>query len=366
MNILFLIDDLGLGGAQRQLVSLSTKFHSLGHKISVLTYSRNSLHENALLENGIKVINVEDQQRIKILFKVRKLIRSGRFNVVISFLGPPNFINIVSGFPKRDWKVIVSERSSNPAILVSLKSRIIRLLYLFADIVIANSHANMRLLLKINPFILGSKCKVIYNAIDLDKYKPSPQFRFRTFGFLKIVVLASYRKLKNILNLIEAVNLLTINEQKRLVIEWYGDKTPGLHRDGILDEAVNLVKKYDLHSVIYLFSPSYNIISTIQSADVIGLFSYFEGLPNAICEGMACGKPIIATSVSDIPLIVKDKENGILCQAEDIYSIVNALRYLLNASVATLAMLGKTSRERAEHLFDENVIAGQYLRLIHS
>ena len=38
MKILCLIDDLGSGGAQRQLVNLSKGFVSRGHEVSFLVY----------------------------------------------------------------------------------------------------------------------------------------------------------------------------------------------------------------------------------------------------------------------------------------------------------------------------------------
>jgi|WetSurSiteA1Bulk_404760.scaffolds.fasta_scaffold05189_3 glycosyltransferase involved in cell wall biosynthesis len=363
-RILFLLDNLGAGGAQRQLVELSRSFYSLGYKIIVLTYSNNLFYKEVLLKDGIDVYNLNEKRIFWRLIKVRKFIRNGGFETVVSFLGPPNFLNIFSAIPYRNWKVIVGERSANPAFLNYLKSRMIRMFYLFADIVISNSHSNIMLVRKINPFLPARKCKVIYNAVDLDKYKPLQHFRFRSHGVITIVVPASYRKLKNILNLIEAVNMLSPREKKELVIEWYGDKTPGVNPDEVLDEATALVEKYNLQSIIRLLPLNKEILFALQNADAIGLFSFFEGLPNAICEGMACGKPIIASDVSDNSRIVTNHVNGVLCIASDIRSITEALQYLLNTSPEELKKMGKTSREIAEHLFDKNVIVEQYLKLI--
>jgi glycosyltransferase involved in cell wall biosynthesis len=363
-RILFLLDDLGAGGAQRQVVLLSKGFYSLGHDITVFTYSDNSFYKKELIEAGIKVYNLSKNRIFRRLIEVRKFIRKGGFNCVISFLGPPNFLNIISALPKKKWNVIVNERSANPALFKSIRSRIIRFSYIFADTVISNSHANIRIVYKINPLLPNQKSKVIYNAVDLLKYQPLQQFKFKSEGTLRIVIPASYRRLKNILNLIEAINILPNHEQTRLLVKWYGDKTMGLHRDGVLNEAIDLIHRYHLHSIIQLMPLKLEILDTIQNADAIGLFSFFEGFPNAVCEGMACGKPIIASSISDIPLFIKDGENGFLCDPHSIYSIKNALQNLLNCSDSKLEDMGRTNRLKAIELFSKDNIIEKYLDLI--
>jgi glycosyltransferase involved in cell wall biosynthesis len=136
--------------------------------------------------------------------------------------------------------------------------------------------------------------------------------------------------------------------------------------DYILDEAEKLVADYQLEEVIHLNDASQQIIKEIQQADAVGLFSFFEGLPNAVCEGMACGKPIIASDVSDVPLLVEDKVNGVLCCAEDVESIVTGLRYLMNATPETLSEMGRKGRIKAEKLFDQDMILEQYLDMMQN
>lgn len=101
----------------------------------------------------------------------------------------------------------------------------------------------------------------------------------------------------------------------------------------------------------------------MNQADIIGLFSELEGLPNAICEGMMLGKPIIMTHVSDFELLV-DENNGFLCDWDNPLSIRDTLRKTINLTNEDLIRMGKNSKEKAEKLFPEEVIINQWLSYI--
>jgi glycosyltransferase involved in cell wall biosynthesis len=99
-------------------------------------------------------------------------------------------------------------------------------------------------------------------------------------------------------------------------------------------------------------------------ADVVGLFSFFEGLPNTICEGMALGKPILASAVSDIPLFIEDEINGKLFNPFDVNSIAESIRYFLSLRRDELEMMGVQNRQKAVELFDHKKNLRKYIELI--
>ena len=88
-----------------------------------------------------------------------------------------------------------------------------------------------------------------------------------------------------------------------------------------------------------------------------------EGLPNAICEGMMNGKPIIMTKVSDYADLVDDT-NGVLCDWDNPESIKYALLDAMQWSVDELREKGINSKNKAENLFSSKVIMNQWIKLI--
>lgn len=359
MKILCVIDSLGSGGAQRQLVELAIALKAEKNDVSFLTYHNHDFYKLILHQSGIKTYCIEEESYIKRLFKMRKFIRQGQYDNVISFLEAANFISEISGFPYRRWNLIVGERSANPNILKSIKLRFYRFFHFFATYIVANSGTNLSMVRQINPLLPKSKCKVIYNIIDPDKWRSSLEKDYKHEGKLKIVIASSHQHLKNLVGLIHAVNLLDEEEKDKLEIEWYGDH--GF--DTSYDDGLMLLEKFKIRNVFSFHDATHEIKQKFESADVVGLFSHYEGLPNAICEGMMVGRPIIATNVSDLPLIV-DTECGFLCDSTDFQSIAAGLRFYLNIDTNTLAKMGEISRQKAISLFSKQNIISSYKALL--
>ena len=364
MKLLFLIDDLVSGGAQRQMVKLSLAFREEGHQVSVLYYFPRDFYGDTLRDAGIELICLEIKNPLRRIWAFRRFIRKGNFNVVISYLGIPNFLCELAAIPYKKWRLIVNERSANPAILRSFKSIFIRFFHLFADEVVTNSFANKKIIQKANPFLKGKKLTVIYNMIDLDDWKPEHGFRFRKNGKITLLVPASHRYLKNFLGLLKAISLLTEQEREKISVKWYGNNlTPPYYDDSII-ECREYIQKNNLETLVTLYPATHNIKEPIQQADIIGLFSFFEGLPNVVCEGMALGKPIIASNVSDVPLLVEDNINGKLVDPQDPESIADGLRFFIQATESNLEEMGSKSREKTNGLLNAQIIFKQYYRLV--
>ena len=356
MKILCVIDSLGSGGAQRQLVALAKGFNERGHEVSFITYHEENFFKQSLDDVGIPVKTIIEPNYLKRLLKIRKYIRNQNVDAVLSFLEAANFIATLSGFPYRKWTLIVGERSSNPDIYKSLKLKFYRWFHFFTDYVVANSHTNIKMVRKINPLIKTSKCKVIYNLIDEVFWTTKEPVSQKSNKF-HLVVVASHQYLKNAKGLIEALNILPEKDKKILNVSWYGRQG----EDSSFDEALRLSNQYNLNNIISFTKETNQIKLIMQDANALGLFSFYEGLPNVICEAMTLGRPVVSSNVSDIPLFI-DKD--FTFNPTDVLEIKNILSKLINLPSDMLSDLGKKNRNVALMNFNKEKIISNYLKLM--
>jgi len=90
----------------------------------------------------------------------------------------------------------------------------------------------------------------------------------------------------------------------------------------------------------------------LASIDYLVLPSESEGLPNVVLEAMAMARPVIATAVSDVPILVAD--TGLLVPPADVDAMAEAIADLQRRSPDERRELGRRARRRIE---DEYAIA---------
>lgn len=365
MKILCVIDSLGAGGAQRQMIGLAIGFKEKGHEVSFLTYHHIDFYKSILSSANISVNTIIANNYFLRFKKMRKFIRSGDFDTILSFQESANFICEISGFPRRSWRLIVGERSADPIILKSFIRRILRWFHLLADYVVANSEKNIMLVKKANPVLRKNKCKVIYNLIDLNNWHPDINYTPLKSGKFELVIVGSHNYYKNLNGLIEAINSLSKKDRAKLNVSWYGESITKPYIDNSYIESIEKIKKYHLEDIVSFYPATNAIKKVIQEADGVGLFSFFEGFPNVICEAMTCAKPVIVSNVSDIPLLLPH-DTKILCDPNCTESIKKALSYLINLSENDLTRIGLSNYEIAKSKFSKEKIIQEYLTLIHT
>jgi glycosyltransferase involved in cell wall biosynthesis len=361
MKILCFLDNLGSGGAQRQMVNLAILFQERGHEVRFITYNKGDFFKHDLDKADIIVDCIEANQPIARILKTRKYIRSGNQDVVISFLDTPNFLACLSAIGGRRWKLITNELSAKVTSFTKFRGRLFKWFERYSDRIVCNSINAQKLWEQHYPQY-RHKLLTIYNPVMISEEKNSDNLR--NDGKTHIVVAASYQYIKNMNGLIEAVHMLNNEDKNKLQIDWYGRIEVTTGNTVAYKEAMKKIEEYKLTNII-LHEATKDIISRMANADFVCLFSKVEGLPNVICEGMTLGKPIIMSKVSDYNILV-DKKNGFLCDAENPESIKDALITAINLSQDEIKLMGENSRKKAEKLFDKNTIIEQWLNLIDS
>jgi glycosyltransferase involved in cell wall biosynthesis len=93
-----------------------------------------------------------------------------------------------------------------------------------------------------------------------------------------------------------------------------------------------------------------DVREVLWAADVLVLPSLAEGLPLVVLEAMACGRPVIATSVNGVPEAVVDGVSGLLIPPGDAAGLATSIeRLLLDPELAR--EMGVRGRLRVEEQF---------------
>lgn len=331
MNILFCINSLVKGGAERVISNLANYF-SVDNEVSIMTLTNFDVEYE--LKNNIKVIKLDKKNKdaykinnkvIRILLKIPKFLTRNfkmkkeleRINpdIIISFLPETSFLVL---FNKRNKdKVLISVRN-DPKIEYSGKiyKFLMKKLYPKADAFVFQTDEAKKYFDK----IISAKCDIIPNSIN-------PKFigeRFEGNRENKIVSVGRLTKQKNFELLIKAFS--EINKKYpdyKLIIYGEGEKRVELE---------NLIRELDLQECVELPGICNDIKEKIIDAKLFVLPSLYEGMPNALLEAMALGIPVVAT---DCPCggpkaLIGKNEKGLLVEVDNQVELVKAIENVLS------------------------------------
>jgi glycosyltransferase involved in cell wall biosynthesis len=329
---------------------LAKALQQRGHEVLVLVYNTNEHFAPALQAAGISRQEIPPCSHLRRLFALRNILRQGWQDVVLAFMTTPSFYAELAGLPHRHWGLVVSERGFEAENVPVWRRRLHR----FADYVVTNSHANRLRLERVVPS-LNSRIITIYNTIDLEKWHPTSMPVRKDGEELRLVVLASYRPVKNAKGLIEGLAKAKAKyPQIKIRLDWYGGY-PNLP-NGLLDYshrdvAESLVIERGVQGYVSFHDIIPDAIDAYIEADAVILPSLHEGLPNVVCEAMACGRAVLHSNVCDAGNLVIDGINGFLFDPTSVDSIAEALLKFSRLSSTERKAMGLAGRKMAERIF---------------
>lgn len=87
------------------------------------------------------------------------------------------------------------------------------------------------------------------------------------------------------------------------------------------------------------------------------------GFPSKLTEYLSTGKPVVVTSVGEIPYYLKDRENAIISRPDDVKDFADQLRFVMSNYDFALTV-GSKGKELAETVFNYKVQATRMLDFI--
>lgn len=190
-------------------------------------------------------------------------------------------------------------------------------------------------------------------GVDVSRFKPTPEPN----GPPLVVLPARLLFDKGISEFVEAARMVKSRGiPARFALVGEGD--PG-NPASVPPETA---KKWEREGVMELFGWREDMPQVIAESAIVCLPSYGEGLPKALLEAAACGRPIVTTDVPGCREVVQEGRNGFLVPARDAKALGEALSKML-ADPSLRKKMGQESRTMAETDFSIDRIAAQTLEV---
>jgi len=184
---------------------------------------------------------------------------------------------------------------------------------------------------------------VIYPGIDTGFFSPAQ--RVRNDGKFKLLFVGTPSRRKGFDLLAPIMQRLGDG----FSLSYTGHAPPAMHRGTANIRGLGKLSKDSL-------------LLAYQECDALLFPTRFEGFGYAVCEAMACGKPVITGDNSSLPELVNHNETGMLCKTDDIDAFVTAARLLAdNPDLAR--RMGEAGRERVLQNFTLEKMTDNYIRL---
>ena len=305
MKILHIITSLRMGGAERLVADMLPRLRSRGHRVELLLFdgTRTPLFEQ-LERQGIAIHTlgrgVLQMWNPLHLFRLKKYLRNRRYDIVHTHNTPCQLLTAMAAPKAAPLLVTTEHNTTNRRRNWAWFDKIERMMYgKYRHIACVSRRTKENLERKLGAAFDAADISVVENGIDLSRFltaRADMALRTPDERDKKIVVMvAAFRPQKDQPTLIRAMRHLP--DDYRLWLVGEGPEQSACRR---------LAEKAALTDRVRFLGVRSDVPELLAASDVVVLSSHYEGMSLASIEGMASGKPFIASDVDGLCDTVAD------------------------------------------------------------
>jgi glycosyltransferase involved in cell wall biosynthesis len=194
------------------------------------------------------------------------------------------------------------------------------------------------------------------SGVDMKKFKFSPQLE----GNPVVLLSSRFVEEKGIRYFVDASRILkSQNIKVRFVLVGKPEENqPTTIRHAEITQWINngLIEWWGWHQ---------NMEQIYPLANIVCLPTYYkEGVPKALIEAAACGRPLVATDVPGCREIIRQGVNGLLVPPKNAIALADAIAKL-SGDKKLCDRMGRSSREIAVSLFSLKMVIDTYFEIYH-
>jgi glycosyltransferase involved in cell wall biosynthesis len=332
MKLLFYIQSLAAGGAQRVVATMANHWAMRGWEIVIVTVA--GKHEDFYsLDERVKRRVLTDKGAIDGVLggftanlarirRLRRILRAEQPQAAIAMMDTANVVLAMAGLRMKDVLLIGSERIFPPHSEIPDHWKAIRNWgYRYLDAVVAQTSQSADWLAKNS----RAQCiRVIPNPIELplDRHDPFVAPDDVVHAGRTLLSVGRLVPQKNFGVLIEAFSRVAADAKDwNLVIVGEGSERTSLS---------NRVASLGLEKRISLPGKVGNVGDWYSKAHLYAMTSLFEGFPNTLLEALAHGVPAVSFDCDSGPNdIVREGVDGFLVRTGDVDGLADQLRQLM-------------------------------------
>ena len=299
LRILHVITSLRTGGAERLMVDLLPRLREKGLDIELAVFDGTETYfYDVIKQQGITIhslgMGIKAMHSPWCIPALRRLIQ--QFEVVHTHNTPCQFFTALAaiGLKNPPQLVTTEHNTTNRRRKYSLLKSIDRWMYGRYAQIIGVSESTTQALLNYLPHL--QHCQTINNGIDVRSFQqaiPAADLVQQFSGVKRLVMAAAFRAQKDHETAICALHHLP--DEYHLLLAGDGERRRMVK---------SFVESQNLSHRVHFLGNRQDVAAVLKTADVVVMSSHYEGLSLSSLEGLASGRPVVASDVPGLREII--------------------------------------------------------------